>query len=187
MVNDNTPMRIVFSNLFAKLIDKHVLTIEDVKEILDASDDEMNAALDKVSEEKNTEHIRIGDDVYVRDADGQGWHTIPAQELSKYSDMSINDVEYKAKVNELEDAIAKCEKAEKEFKSRTCKFRSPINCDFCTFHSDCDEHWKEGEDAPKSQEDNGTKKCPNCGSDLYEHCYMCCYEGEKVKRNENHN
>lgn len=86
MVNDNTPMRIVFSNLFAKLIDKHVLTVTDVQEILDASDDEMNAALDKVSEEKNTEYIRIGDDVYVRDEDGQGWHTIPAQELSKYSD-----------------------------------------------------------------------------------------------------
>ena len=39
---------------------------------------------------------------------------------------------------------------------------------------------KEGEDAPKSQEDKGTKKCPICGSDLYEHCGMCCYEGEKV-------
>ncbi|MBO7425115.1 MAG: hypothetical protein J6U23_05505 [Clostridiales bacterium] len=25
-----------------------------------------------------------------------------------------------------------------------CKFRSSINCDFCSFHSDCDEHWKEG-------------------------------------------
>lgn len=49
------------------------------------------------------------------------------------------------KTKELEDAIAKCEKAEKEFKSRTCKFRSPTNCDFCAFHSDCDEHWKEGE------------------------------------------
>lgn len=87
---------------------------------------------------------------------------------------------YKAKVKELEDAIAKCEKAEKDFKSRTCKFRSPKNCDFCAFHSECEEHWKEGEDAPKSQEDEGTKKCPICGSDLYEHCYMCCYEGEKV-------
>lgn len=32
----------------------------------------------------------------------------------------------------------------KEFVSRICKFRSPINCDFCAFHSDCDEHWKEG-------------------------------------------
>lgn len=29
-----------------------------------------------------------------------------------------------------------------------------------------------------------TKKCPICESDLYEHCYMCCYEGEKVRRNE---
>lgn len=184
MLNDNTPMRIVFSNLFAKLIDKHVLTVADVQEILDASDDEMNAALDKVSEEKNTEYIRIGDDVYVRDADGQGWHTIPAHDVSKYSDMSIEEAiihakqvadsysdtvpncdcakehrqlaewlselkerktEYKAKVKELEDAIAKCVQAEKEFKSRTCKFRSPINCDFCAFHSDCNEHWKEGE------------------------------------------
>lgn len=53
--------------------------------------------------------------------------------------------EYKAKVKELENAIAKCEKAEEEFKSRTCKFRSPTNCDFCSFHSDCVEHWKEGE------------------------------------------
>ena len=51
----------------------------------------------------------------------------------------------KAKVKELEDAIAKCERAEKEFKNRTCKFRSPINCDLCAFHSDCEEHWKEGE------------------------------------------
>lgn len=29
-----------------------------------------------------------------------------------------------------------------------------------------------------------TKKCPNCGSDLYEYCFLCCYEGEKVNRNE---
>ena len=43
---------------------------------------------------------------------------------------------------------------------------------------------EEGEDAPKSQEDNGTKKCPICGSDLYEHCGMCCYEGEKVREND---
>ena len=28
-----------------------------------------------------------------------------------------------------------------------------------------------------------TKKCPICGSDLYEYCFMCCYEGEKVNRN----
>lgn len=54
--------------------------------------------------------------------------------------------EYKAKVNELEDAIARCEQAEKEFNSRTCKFRSPINCDFCAFYSDCEEHWKEGDE-----------------------------------------
>lgn len=25
-----------------------------------------------------------------------------------------------------------------------------------------------------------TKKCPICGSDLYEYCFMCCYEGKKV-------
>ena len=56
-----------------------------------------------------------------------------------------SETEYKAKVKELEDAIAKCERAEKEFKSRTCKFRSPINCDFCAFHSECEEHWKEGD------------------------------------------
>lgn len=24
------------------------------------------------------------------------------------------------------------------------------------------------------------KKCPNCNSDLYEYCFMCCYEGEKL-------
>ena len=29
-----------------------------------------------------------------------------------------------------------------------------------------------------------TKKCPICGSDLYEYCFMCCYEGKKVKRND---
>ena len=56
-----------------------------------------------------------------------------------------DEIEYKAKIKELDDAIARCEQAEKEFKSRTCKFRSPINCNFCAFHSDCDEHWKEGD------------------------------------------
>lgn len=29
-----------------------------------------------------------------------------------------------------------------------------------------------------------TKKCPVCGSDLHEYCFMCCYEGKKVKMNE---
>lgn len=29
-----------------------------------------------------------------------------------------------------------------------------------------------------------TKKCPICGSDLYEQCGMCCYEGEKVRKSE---
>ena len=28
-----------------------------------------------------------------------------------------------------------------------------------------------------------TKKCPICGSDLHEYCFMCCYEGEKVIKN----
>lgn len=65
---------------------------------------------------------------------------IPIAELD-----TTKDVEYKAKVKELEDAIARCERAEKEFESRTCKFRSPRNCDFCAFHSECEEHWKEGE------------------------------------------
>lgn len=55
-----------------------------------------------------------------------------------------SESEYKSKVKELEEYIAKCEKAEEEFKKRTCKFRSPTNCDFCSFHSDCEEHWKEG-------------------------------------------
>lgn len=53
--------------------------------------------------------------------------------------------EYETKLKELENAISKCEKEEEEFKNRTCKFRSPKNCDFCSFHSDCDEHWKEGD------------------------------------------
>lgn len=26
-----------------------------------------------------------------------------------------------------------------------------------------------------------TKKCPICGSDLYEYCFMCCYEGKKAR------
>lgn len=29
-----------------------------------------------------------------------------------------------------------------------------------------------------------TKKCPICGSDLYEYCFMCCYEGKKVMKSE---
>lgn len=32
----------------------------------------------------------------------------------------------------------------------------------------------------KLEEETEAKKCPICGSDLYEHCGMCCYEGEKV-------
>lgn len=28
-----------------------------------------------------------------------------------------------------------------------------------------------------------TKKCPVCGNDLYEYCFMCCYEGKKVTKN----
>lgn len=82
----------------------------------------------------------------------QLWHFCP----SCGADMSANDRqvtgklnsenEYESKVKELEDAIAKCEQAEKEFKIRTCKFRSPNNCDFCAFHSECDEHWKEGDE-----------------------------------------
>lgn len=27
---------------------------------------------------------------------------------------------------------------------------------------------------------HGEKKCPVCGNDLYEYCFSCCYEGEKV-------
>ena len=106
-------------------------------------------------------------------------------EIGEAWDLAIealkSEIEYKAKVKEIENAIAKCEKAEEDFKKRTCKFRSPTNCDFCSFHSDCDEHWKEGEDSPKSQVEKKTKKCPNCGSDLYEYCFMCCYEGKEVK------
>ena len=36
-------------------------------------------------------------------------------------------------------------KGEKTIKPQ-CKFRSPKNCDFCAFHSDCEEHWKEGDE-----------------------------------------
>jgi len=36
------------------------------------------------------------------------------------------------------------------------------------------------EERPQSQEDKKTKKCPVCGNDLYEYCFSCCYEGEKV-------
>lgn len=64
----------------------------------------------------------------------------------KDGNIKESKTEYKAKVKELELAIALCEQAEKEFKSRTCKFRSPINCDFCAFHSECEEHWKEGDE-----------------------------------------
>ena len=67
-------------------------------------------------------------------------------ELNRVSKELNSKTEYKAKVKELENAIAKCEKAEEEFKKRTCKFKSPTNCDFCSFHSDCDEHWKEGDE-----------------------------------------
>ena len=42
---------------------------------------------------------------------------------------------------------------------------------------------KEGEEIDKTE----TKKCPICGSDLYEYCFMCCYEGEKVKSNDFYN
>ncbi len=27
-----------------------------------------------------------------------------------------------------------------------CKFKSEKNCDFCAFHSDCEIHWKDGEE-----------------------------------------
>ena len=64
----------------------------------------------------------------------------------KDGNIKESKTEYKAKVKELELAITLCKQAEKEFKSRTCKFKSPTNCDFCAFHSDCDEHWKEGDE-----------------------------------------
>lgn len=35
----------------------------------------------------------------------------------------------------------------------------------------------------KLEEEKEAKKCPKCGSDLYEYCFMCCYEGEKVTKN----
>lgn len=53
------------------------------------------------------------------------------------------------------------------------------------FCSNCgSDNRKSGEDTPKEHEDKKTKKCPNCGSDLYEYCFMCCYEGKKVKRSD---
>ena len=67
-------------------------------------------------------------------------------ELNRVSKELNSKTEYKAKVKELENAIAKCEKAEEEFKKRTCKFKSPTNCDFCAFHSECEEHWREGDE-----------------------------------------
>ena len=68
-----------------------------------------------------------------------------AENLALIAD-SLLEKEYKSKVKELEDAISKCEKAEEDFKKRTCKFRSQTNCNFCSFHSDCSEHWEEGEE-----------------------------------------
>ena len=84
----------------------------------------------------------------------QLWHFCPncgtlmrvKDELNRVSKELKSEIEYKAKVKELESAIAKCEKAEEDFKKRTCKFKSPTNCDFCSFHSDCDEYWKEGDE-----------------------------------------
>lgn len=79
------------------------------------------------------------------------------QKSERYSDKQIREAlvlaieslkerpQLISKTKELEDAIDKCERAEKEFKRRTCKFRSPNNCDFCAFHSECVERWKEGE------------------------------------------
>jgi len=81
----------------------------------------------------------------------EGYTTEQVQDLialnKKLSEeIQYSKIVYQAKIKELEDAISRCEQAEKEFKSRTCKFRSPTNCNFCSFHSDCDEHWKEGEE-----------------------------------------
>lgn len=42
----------------------------------------------------------------------------------------------------------------------------------------------DGEGKDGNVKEAEAKKCPICGSDLYEHCYMCCYEGKRVKRNE---
>lgn len=52
----------------------------------------------------------------------------------------------------------------------------------CMWWSKC----KEGDrnyDDNFEEEEKEAKKCPKCGSDLYEYCFMCCYEGEKVNKN----
>ena len=42
----------------------------------------------------------------------------------------------------------------------------------------------DGEGKDGNVKEAEAKKCPNCGSDLYEYCFMCCYEGEVVKNND---
>lgn len=51
--------------------------------------------------------------------------------------------------------------------------------------ADIEEQYRKG--LEKGLEEAEPKKCPICGSDLYEYCFMCCYEGEKVKQSENSN
>lgn len=43
-----------------------------------------------------------------------------------------------------------------------------------------DELLKSYESEKALERPHGEKKCPVCGNDLYEYCFSCCYEGEKV-------
>lgn len=74
MVNDKTPNREIFCNLLTKLIQKGVFSVGDVLEILEASNDDLQKALEKVHIETGHKSIQIGDETYVQDEDGQGWH-----------------------------------------------------------------------------------------------------------------
>lgn len=96
----------------------------------------------------NEEAIKLIEEFMVID----DWSLVYLPDLPDALELAIealkrrhSEIEYNMKIMELEDAISRCKQAEKEFKSRTCKFRSPTNCDFCAFHSDCDEHLEEGE------------------------------------------
>jgi hypothetical protein len=49
--------------------------------------------------------------------------------------------------------------------------------------ADIEEQYRNG--LEKGLEEAEPKKCPICGNDLYEYCFMCCYEGKKVTKNDN--
>jgi hypothetical protein len=49
--------------------------------------------------------------------------------------------------------------------------------------ADIEDQYRKG--LEKGLEEAEPKKCPICGNDLYEYCFMCCYEGKKVTKNDN--